>query len=175
MGHFADRSTWSMQNCPVARTLSALGPPSAVLVLSEAYFGTSRFGDFVRNLEMTESAVTARLQHLVKTGLLSKEPYREPGQRTRYEYHLTKMGRDLVPTLVSLMEWGETYMPHEEGRQVSLTHAGCGEAVTAQVRCAGGHSVPVDEIAMGPPTADTSSWHPPEPEGTEGAGDSGDS
>lgn len=150
-GHFADRDTWSMQNCPVARTLAALGPPSAVLVLSEAYFGTNRFGDFVRNLGMTESAVTARLRHLVTAGLLSREPYQEPGQRTRYEYHLTKMGQDLAPTLVGLMEWGETYLPGDEGRQVTLTHAGCGEAVTAQVRCADGHDVGVDEIVMGPP------------------------
>lgn len=153
-GHFADRDAWSMQNCPVARTLAALGPPSAVLVLSEAYFGTNRFGDFVRNLGMTESAVTARLRHLVDAGLLSREPYQEPGQRTRYEYHLTKMGQDLAPTLVGLMEWGETYLPGDEGRQVRLTHAGCGEAVTAQVRCADGHDVAVDEIIMGPPRPD---------------------
>ncbi|WP_218826003.1 winged helix-turn-helix transcriptional regulator [Actinomadura mexicana] len=150
-GHFADRDAWSMQNCPVARTLAALGPPSAVLVLSEAFFGTNRFGDFVRNLGMTESAVTARLRHLVDAGLLTREPYQEPGQRTRYEYHLTKMGLDLAPTLVSLMEFGETYLPHEEGRQVMLTHARCGERVTAQVRCADGHDVAVDEIVMGPP------------------------
>ncbi|WP_207943291.1 helix-turn-helix domain-containing protein [Actinomadura sp. KC345] len=153
-GHFADRDAWSMQNCPVARTLAALGPPSAVLVLSEAYFGTNRFGDFVRNLAMTESAVTARLRHLVKAGLLSREPYQEPGQRTRYEYHLTKMGQDLAPTLVGLMEWGETYLPGDEGRQVRLTHAGCGKAVTSQVRCADGHDVGVDEIIMGPPNLD---------------------
>ncbi|MFB4296164.1 winged helix-turn-helix transcriptional regulator [Actinomadura sp. NTSP31] len=151
-GHFADRDTWSMQNCPVARTLAALGPPSAVLVLSEAYFGTNRFGDFVRNLEMTESAVTARLRHLVNAGLLVREPYQEPGQRTRYEYHLTKMGLDLAPTLVSLMEWGETYLPGDEGRQVALRHAGCDEAVTAQVRCSAGHDVAVDEIVMGSPS-----------------------
>ncbi|WP_218004913.1 winged helix-turn-helix transcriptional regulator [Actinomadura macra] len=158
-GHFADRSAWSMQNCPVARTLSALGPPSAVLVLSEAYFGTNRFGDFVRNLGMTESAVTARLRHLVKAGLLSKEPYQEPGQRTRYEYHLTKMGLDLAPTLVGLMEWGETYLPHEEGRQVMLTHAGCDEPVASQVRCASGHDVPVNEIIMRPPH-EPEGWSP---------------
>lgn len=151
-GHFADRDTWSMQNCPVARTLAALGPPSAVLVLSEAYFGTSRFGDFVRNLGMTESAVTARLRHLVKAGLLSREPYQEPGQRTRYEYHLTKMGLDLAPTLVGLMEWGENYLPHEDGRQVMLTHAGCGADVVAEVRCADGHTVGVGDIVMRAPS-----------------------
>ena len=153
-GHFADRDTWSMQECPVARTLGALGPPSAVLVLSEAYFGTNRFGDFVRNLGMTESAVTARLRHLVDAGLLSREPYQEPGQRTRYEYHLTKMGHDLLPILVGLMEWGETYLPGKAGRQVMLTHAECGEPVTAQVRCADGHDVPAEEIIMGPPDPD---------------------
>lgn len=163
-GHFADRTTWSLLSCPIAKALAAIGPPSAVLVLGEAYFGTSRFGDFVRNLGMTESAVTARLSHLVSTGLLSKEPYKEPGQRTRYEYHLTKMGRDLLPTLVSLMEWGDTYLQgahrhrqseqgrrqSEQGRQVTLTHAGCDEAVSAEVRCSAGHLVGMDGIVMRP-------------------------
>ncbi|MFI0449751.1 winged helix-turn-helix transcriptional regulator [Actinomadura sp. 6N118] len=150
-GHFADRTTWSMQNCPVSRTLAAIGPPSAVLVLSEAYLGTSRFGDFVRNLGMTESAVTDRLRHLVNFGLLSKEPYQEPGQRTRYEYHLTKAGLALAPTLISLMEWGDIYLESEEGRMVALVHADCGETVMAEVRCEAGHDVGVHEVIMRPP------------------------
>jgi DNA-binding HxlR family transcriptional regulator len=149
-GHFTDRSTWSMQRCPIARALAAIGPPSAVLVLSEAYIGTNRFGDFVRNLDMTESAVTARLNHLVDAGLLSRRPYKEPGQRTRYEYHLTQMGRDLQPVLVGLMEWGDTYVQGEYGRQATLIHADCGEPVASEVHCAGGHRVGVDDIVMRP-------------------------
>lgn len=35
-----------------------------------------------------------------------------------------------------------------------LTHSDCGERVTAQVRCADGHDVGVDEIVMGPPETD---------------------
>lgn len=189
-GHFADRSTWEMQHCPVARAMAAIGPPSAVLVLGEAYFGTSRFGDFVRNLDMTESAVTARLSHLVTTGLLSKEPYKEPGQRTRYEYHLTKMGLDLLPVLVGLMEWGDTYLqggrglkgerrggralPAGFGRQVALTHADCDEAVSAQVRCSAGHLIRADQIVMTPaPPARPAARQAPESNVDEGTASNG--
>jgi len=150
-GHYADRDNWSMQNCPVARTLTAIGPPSAVLVLCEAYFGTNRFGDFVRNLEMTESAVTDRLRHLVAAGMLTREPYQEPGQRTRYEYHMTKMGLALAPALISLMDWGDTYLQGEDGRLVNLVHADCGEAVRTEVRCEAGHDVAMDEVIMRAP------------------------
>jgi DNA-binding HxlR family transcriptional regulator len=149
-GRFADRDTWIPQRCPVAKALEAIGPPSAVLVLREAYFGTSRFDDYVRRLGMTESAVTVRLRQLVDAGLLIKEPYKRAGQRTRYDYHLTQMGRDLMPALISLMEWGDTYLQDDRGRAVCLTHAECGEPVAAQVRCAAGHHVGPDEIVMRP-------------------------
>lgn len=149
-GLFADRATWVPRSCAIAKALEAIGPPSALLVLREAYFGTTRFDDFVQRLGMTESAVTARLRQLVDTGLLAKRPYKEPGQRTRYEYDLTQMGGDLLPALVSLMEWGETYLRGERGRLVSLTHAGCGEPVAAEIRCAKGHPVAPDDIIMRP-------------------------
>src|SRR5689334_22380099 len=99
------RFDWLRDFCPIAKALETIGPPSSVLVLREANFGTSRFDDFARRLQMTDSAVTARLRQLVEAGLLAKVPYREPGQRTRYEYHLTPQGLDLLPALVSLMRW----------------------------------------------------------------------
>lgn len=149
-GRFADRQTWIPQRCPVARALEAIGPPSALLVLREAYFGTDRFDDFARRLGMTDSAVTARLRHLIEVGLLCKEPYQEPGQRTRYAYRLTRKGRDLLPPLIGLMEWGDTYLQGERGRAVALRHAGCGAPVSARVCCEEGHPVSAEEIVMLP-------------------------
>ena len=39
----------------------------------------------------------ARLRELVDDGLLEREPYREPGQRTRMAYRLTDKGAELLP------------------------------------------------------------------------------
>lgn len=37
-------------------------------------------------------------------------PYREPGQRERDGYVLTRMGEDLLPVLLSLLKWGDDYL-----------------------------------------------------------------
>lgn len=130
--------------CPIERTFKVVGTRSAMLLLREAAYGTTRFDDFVRRTGLTETVASSRLRELVAAGLLSKEPYREPGQRTRYEYLLTAAGADLMPTLVALAAWGAEHLPHQPSP--SFAHAGCGAPVTAQVRCAAGHAVTMDEL-----------------------------
>lgn len=154
-GEFRDQEAWGVHRCPVSRALKTIGPASSVLVLREVFLGTSRFEDFVRRLGMTESAVTARLQQLVKVGLLTTEPYKEPGQRTRNAYRLTQMGRDLLPFLIGLVEWADAYLPLEDGHGLSLIHAGCGQPVSARVRCADGHEVEADDLIMRPARIDS--------------------
>ena len=130
--------------CLIERTFAVVGTRSAMLLLREASYGTTRFDDFARRTGLTETVASARLRELVEAGLLAKEPYREPGQRTRHEYVLTAAGADLVPTLVALAAWGAEHLPVQPAP--SYTHAGCGEPVTARVQCAAGHTVPTDEL-----------------------------
>jgi len=85
--------------------------------------------------------VTAtRLRELTDAGLLEREPYREPGQRTRHAYRLTEKGSDLLPAFVALMQWGDKWVL-PGGAGVEIRHQGCGSAVTAELRCAHGHDV----------------------------------
>ena len=130
--------------CPVERTFTVVGTRSAKLLLLEAAYGTTRFDDFVRRAGLTETVACSRLGQLVEAGLLTKEPYREPGQRTRYEYLLTASGADLVPTLVALAAWWAEHLPHQPSP--SHAHAGCGATVTARVECSAGHAVTMDEL-----------------------------
>lgn len=131
-------------SCPIERTFAVVGTRSAMLLLREAAYGTTRFDDFVRRTGLTETVASSRLRDLVDAGLLTKEPYREPGQRTRHEYLLTAPGADLVPTLVALAAWGAEHLPHQPS--ASYTHAGCGAPVTTQIECTAGHAVPMDEL-----------------------------
>ncbi len=152
-GRFADRDNWIPARCPVAKALEVIGARSTILLLREAYFGTRRFDAFVRRVGVTEAVAAAQLRKLVNAGLLRKEPYREPGQRTRHEYFLTQMGRDLMPAIVALMQWGDTYLQGDLGPAVALSHIGCGEVVAAEVRCDAGHLLGPAEIAMRPAEA----------------------
>jgi DNA-binding HxlR family transcriptional regulator len=129
--------------------MEVVGTRSAMLLMREAFYGTRRFDDFATRVGITEAVAAKRLRELVDAGLLQRAPYREPGQRTREEYLLTPMGRDLVPAALALMQWGDTYLADQPGGPLALRHRGCGAAVAVEVRCTEGHDVALEEISVG--------------------------
>ena len=139
-GSLADRDRWTVADwCPMERALQLIGTHSAMVLLREAFFGGRRFDDLARRAGVTEQIAAKRLRQLVDAGLLAKQPYQQPGERTRYEYVLTERGRGLYPVLVSLIEFGR--LLQGESSTMELVHDGCGAPVVAQVRCAAGHDV----------------------------------
>ncbi len=146
-GPLADRDAWSaVGECPIEKTMALLGTKSAMLIMREAYYGTTRFDDFARRVGITKAATSARLSELVDAGLLTRRPYQVPGQRSRDEYVLTDAGTDFMPVVWSMFEWGRRHLPHRS--RVRLVHDGCGAEATVTVRCAEGHDVPADELAV---------------------------
>jgi DNA-binding HxlR family transcriptional regulator len=139
-GPLADRDRWTVADwCPMERALKLIGTHSAMVLLREAFWGARRFDDLARRAGVTEQIAAKRLRQLVEAGLLAKEPYREPGQRTRYEYVLTERGQAVYPTLVGLIDFGR--LLQGESSTLELVHEGCGAPVVAHVRCAAGHDV----------------------------------
>ncbi|MQY16537.1 putative HTH-type transcriptional regulator [Streptomyces sp. RB5] len=137
-----DRDAWSMANCSVARTLEIVGNRTALLIMREAFFGTRRFDDFARRVGVGEPAAAARLKELTAAGLLERVPYREPGQRTRYAYQLTEKGRDFLPVIMALRQWGDAWAAGEQGPPVVVRHRDCDAPVHVELRCTAGHDVP---------------------------------
>ena len=150
IGSMEPRSSWKATRCTIAKALEVVSTRSAFLILREAFYGTTRFDDFADRVGISEPAAAARLGELVHEGLLEREDYREPGQRTRQRYVLTEKGADLFPALAALMQWGDRWLD-ERGGPVHLRHAGCGERVSVQVRCAAGHEVELGELEAGRP------------------------
>lgn len=118
--------------------------------MREAYFGTTRFDDFVQRVGITEASAATRLRELTDAGLFERHPYREPGQRTRQEYRLTRMGKDLSPVVLGLYHWGSKYLFPDGLAPVTLTHTDCGAPVQIRVDCADGHPVPLDQVTVAP-------------------------
>jgi DNA-binding HxlR family transcriptional regulator len=150
-GPLADRSRWSAERCTIDAALSVVSTRSAMLILREAFYGTRRFDDFVERVGVTEAVAAARLRELTNAGVLRREPYQEPGQRTRHEYRLTEMGRDLFPALLALAQWGDKYLTGEAGPPLEWRHTDCGAAVTTEVRCAAGHEVAINQLSASLP------------------------
>jgi DNA-binding HxlR family transcriptional regulator len=130
-----------LDHCSIARTLELIGEKWTMLVLREAFNRVRRFDDMQRRIGAPRQVLSQRLGRLVSAGILTRVPYREPGQRTRYEYRLTGAGRDLYPVLVALMHWGDKHRPTAEGPAMELSHRGCGEPIGLQIRCAADHRV----------------------------------
>jgi DNA-binding HxlR family transcriptional regulator len=147
-GKLADRDTWTADRCSMAKALDVLGTRSSFLLMREAFYGSRRFDDLARRAGITEAAAAARLKELTEHGLLERRPYQEPGQRTRHEYVLTEMGRDLLPAALALMQWGDKHLAGRRGAPLALRHTACGADVAVEVRCAKGHDVPLAELAV---------------------------
>jgi DNA-binding HxlR family transcriptional regulator len=146
-GRLADRDAWSpVGGCPIEKTMTLLGTKSAMLIMREAYYGTTRFDDFWRRVGVTKAAAAARLNDLVDAGLLIRRPYREPGQRSRDEYVLTRAGVDFMPVVWAMFDWGQRHL--DRPAPLRLVHAGCDADATVAIRCADGHDVPADELAV---------------------------
>jgi DNA-binding HxlR family transcriptional regulator len=146
-GSLEPREAWTAERCTIAKSLEVISTRSAFLILREAFYGTTRFDDFAQRVGISEPVTAARLRELVENGLLEREDYREPGQRTRQRYRLTEKGADLFPALAALMQWGDRWLD-DRGGPVELRHRDCGEPVAVELRCAAGHEVGPDEVDL---------------------------
>jgi DNA-binding HxlR family transcriptional regulator len=146
-GSLDPRGSWTATGCTIAKALDVVSARSAFLILREAFYGTTRFDDFAQRTGLSEPVTASRLRELVEDGLLEREDYREPGQRTRQRYRLTDKGADLFPALVALMQWGNRWLD-DRGGPVELRHRNCGEAVEVKLTCGAGHEVGTDELDL---------------------------
>jgi DNA-binding HxlR family transcriptional regulator len=131
--------SWDRSRCSVAGTLAVVGEKWSLLVLREAFLGVRRFADFQRVLGAPKAVLSDRLATLVEQEVLSRVPYQAEGERTRHEYRLTRKGRDLYPTLVALMQWGDTYLADDGIAPLELQHRDCGAPVHLELVCDSGH------------------------------------
>jgi DNA-binding HxlR family transcriptional regulator len=123
------RTDFTRMRCPVARSMAVLGERWAMLVLREAFYGTTRFDEFERHLGIAPNILSARLRDLTAHGLLEKVP----GPGARHEYRLTEKGRDFFPAYLALKAWADRWMTGPEGPPVVLEEAATGRPVQAPV------------------------------------------
>ena len=144
-----DRSTWSaIGHCPIEKAMTVVGSRPAMLLMREAYYGTTRFDDFVERVGLAPATASTHLRALTEAGLLERRRYQEPGERARDGYAPTAAGADLMPVVIGLFAWG---VRHADGNdQLEFAHADCGERVGVHVACAAGHEVGFDDVQVRP-------------------------
>lgn len=130
----AARVDLSAFSCSVARTLDVVGDKWTLLVLRDAFYGVRRFEDFTRDLGIARNVLAARLSRLVDAGVMERRRYED--HPPRFEYRLTAKGRDLLPVLLTMMHWGDTWAGADDDAPVDLVHRDCGEVTHAVASCA---------------------------------------
>ncbi|MEU4094772.1 helix-turn-helix domain-containing protein [Streptomyces sp. NPDC026673] len=123
--------------CSAAAALSVVGEKWALLAVREILFGNRRFDAIARNTGAPRDRLTARLRALEESGIVERRAYNE--RPPRYEYHLTRAGRDLAPVIRALVAWGDRWvmdeppvvLRHRDGHPVDTVEycRTCGEEV----------------------------------------------
>ncbi|MEU1073903.1 MULTISPECIES: winged helix-turn-helix transcriptional regulator [unclassified Streptomyces] len=129
------------EHCAIAQALDVVGDWWTLLIVRDAARGVHRFDALQRELGMSRKVLAERLRLLVETGVLSREPYQE--RPVRYEYRLTPRGRALLPVLIALQDWGDTWVLGE-GETMATATERSGE--TGRVRELVGTTVPALEL-----------------------------
>src|SRR5277367_5720140 len=106
------RTSFEQAECPIARSLDALGDWWSLLIIRDAFLGKRRFSEFQKNLGLAKNILTVRLRALVDRGILKMAPASDGS--AYQEYVLTPKGRGIFPILVALRQWSEEFDEHPE-------------------------------------------------------------
>lgn len=127
------RSTFSDMPCSVARTLDVIGEWWTLLILRDVFYGVRRFEALRSHLGISRKVLTNRLERLTDEGILKKALYQTHPNRS--EYRLTEKGLDLLPVLLTLMNWGDRWMSEPDMTPVIFVHKDCGKETTPKLVC----------------------------------------
>ena len=106
------RTSLAHCDCPIARSLDAIGDWWSLLIIRDALLGRRRFGEFQKSLGLARNILTTRLHALVDQGILELAPASDGS--AYQEYVLTAKGRGIFPILVALRQWSEEFDAHPE-------------------------------------------------------------
>src|SRR6202048_1851658 len=103
-----EKKSWANADCPIARAVDLLGEWGSLLIVREAFGGTTRFDAFHKRLGISRHVFTTRLNQLVHGGVLKRRPIATDAKRQ--EYVLTEMGEDLLTLVVAMRQWGDRWL-----------------------------------------------------------------
>ncbi|MCK1791052.1 winged helix-turn-helix transcriptional regulator [Pseudomonas violetae] len=123
--------------CPVARTLEAIGDRWSLMIIRDAFDDIRRFSEFQKSLGVAKNILASRLKKLVEVGVFDVCPASD-GSAYK-EYVLTNKGREIFPVVVSMRQWGERFLFEAGETQSVLLDKASGESLMPiEVRSASG-------------------------------------
>ncbi len=120
------------RHCSVRDTVEIVLDSWSFLIIREAFFGVRRFDLFQERLGIPRQTLSNRLAALLDNNIfVTGRHSRESGN----QYFLTERGKDLFPTMLSLMEFGDKWLTGGEPPPLQMIHASCGEKCHPETVC----------------------------------------
>jgi len=138
------RTSFKNIDCPVAQGAELIGDKWKIMILRNAFFGMTRFDDFLQSLNISSKVLSARLAEMVDDGILARETS-ETDKRAKL-YSLTEKGKDLLTFTVSLAQWSERWDQKESIEFITKSSGKPVERVT--LRSASGEKVRHDDVVV---------------------------
>ncbi len=126
------RISTSTSGCSIQQTLDVIGDRWMLLIIRNLFRGARRFSELEEDLGIAKNLLTVRLNKLVSADIVERVPYQD--RPVRHEYLLTQKGRDLSPSLVALMKWGDRWC-NDGSAPTVLVHSDCGTPLMQVTHC----------------------------------------
>lgn len=94
--------------CPVATSVSLIGDKWKLLIIRNLKSRTLRFDELQRDLDgISQKVITECLRQLIDDGLVYRNDYHE--NPPRVDYGLTDLGKEMMPIIDALADFGNYY------------------------------------------------------------------
>ncbi|MFC0556954.1 winged helix-turn-helix transcriptional regulator [Planotetraspora thailandica] len=133
--HLPDRPTTLPEGDAnaVGLTLGLIGDEWNLLILRHALVGVRRYGEWRTILPISHAVLTRRLAALTEMAIFEKAGVEN--QARRFEYRLTKRGRDLWPLLLTIWAWESAWVPEHVESLPRMVHRVCGKEFLPVLSC----------------------------------------
>lgn len=124
------------------------------MIIREAFYGATRFGEFLQNTQISKNLLTDRLSKLVEDDILERVEFADRG--TNYTYALTEKGRALEVVMIAMQQWSEAHIYGTGNEPVLLTDRTNGLPLSKlELTDASGDKISYSDIHFAPgPSAD---------------------
>ena len=97
-----------LPECPVATAVQLIGNKWKLLILRNLKSRPWRFNELQRDLDgISQKVLTDSLRQMIDDGLAYRHDYRQ--MPPRVEYGLTELGRQMLPIIDALADFGNYY------------------------------------------------------------------
>lgn len=118
----------------IGRMLGLLGDEWTLLIVQQALLGSTRYGQFMSALPISNSVLTGRLTRLTEQELLERRVYQT--NPLRAEYLTTERSRALWPLMLAIWEWERHWVPDHAAGLPTMRHDACGHDFSPVLSCA---------------------------------------